>query len=317
MATSDSGTVAAWVAFAVAAFALVIALAQVAQQYLATAQSIRKCDRFVWGPMPGSPGRREWIWHQLRFRIVFDMPNIFIPPDYWHVPGSARHFAKERTTNLPFPFDDASTQQDLEADFKHCAEACWVTFARQISHICPTAVCVGLMRGDVDRIPSDLCVVPMQVSLRDVIAFGLMIGMTISSRYPDNIEISGPSGSMISSNHPLLGKLVHFSASSTLPPSILRGPRKGDISRSWLHRLKGVAMVAQRSFPEAKRRYYEQLGLQWREHRRRFLQHISPSAAFSPEAATAPEQRPLVFIDMANQEHLVPISQCGSWQVCW
>jgi hypothetical protein len=49
----DSGAVAAIVALFVTAMALVVAFAQVAQQYIATADFIRKCDSTVYGPLPG------------------------------------------------------------------------------------------------------------------------------------------------------------------------------------------------------------------------------------------------------------------------
>ena len=74
----DSGDAASLVALIVALFALFVALAQVTQQYFATAQNMRKCDKSVWGPLPGHSGRRVWTWHQFRFRIVYDMPNIFV-----------------------------------------------------------------------------------------------------------------------------------------------------------------------------------------------------------------------------------------------
>ncbi|KAH6843154.1 hypothetical protein B0I37DRAFT_448508 [Chaetomium sp. MPI-CAGE-AT-0009] len=78
---ADSGDIAAWAALTAALLALIVALAQATQQYVATAQNMRKCEKSVWGPMPGHAGRRVWVWHQLRFRIVFDMHNIFLPTD--------------------------------------------------------------------------------------------------------------------------------------------------------------------------------------------------------------------------------------------
>lgn len=57
----NANTTAAWVAFIVATLALLIALAQDAQQYVATGHSMRKCDKSVCGPMPGQSGRRIWI----------------------------------------------------------------------------------------------------------------------------------------------------------------------------------------------------------------------------------------------------------------
>lgn len=59
-------------------FALLVALVQVIQQYFATAQNMRKCDDSVFGATPGKSGRRTWTWQQFRFRIVYDMPKIFV-----------------------------------------------------------------------------------------------------------------------------------------------------------------------------------------------------------------------------------------------
>lgn len=218
----DSGDIAAWAALAAALLAVVVALAQATQQYVVTAQNMRKCERSVWGPMPGYAGRRVWVWHQLRFRIVFDMPNIFLPTEYWETPGNARQFPPHRVTTLPAPFDRFSPTKGSEGDleggdnavFQNHSEACWVAFGRQLSRVCPAAVRVGLMVGDVDRLPADLPVVPMQVSLRDVVALGLTTGMSLQVADEDFIEMSGPSGFIKSSDHSLLGRLLHFTAFS-------------------------------------------------------------------------------------------------------
>lgn len=236
---ADSGTIAAWAALAAALLALVVALAQAAQQYAATAQDMKRCERSVWGPMPGYAGRRVFLWRQLRFRIVFDVPNIFIPTEYWEKPGNARQFPAHRTTTLPAPFDPPSVNTDTESAIHNHSEACWVAFARQVSHVCPSAVRVGLMAGDADRLPADIPVVPMQVSLRDIIALSLMIGMKIQAVSEDHIEMSGPFGFIKSSSHPILGTLIHFSAFSTTPH--IKGLKTGDISKSWLRRLTGIA----------------------------------------------------------------------------
>ena len=65
-----SAAAAAWVAFIIGLLGVLVALAQVVQQYVSTAAKLRMCDTLVWGPMPGRPGRRKWIWHQLQFRVV-------------------------------------------------------------------------------------------------------------------------------------------------------------------------------------------------------------------------------------------------------
>lgn len=341
----DAGTIAAWAALAAALLALVVALAQAVQQYVATAQNMRKCEKSVWGPMPGHAGHRVWVWRQLRFRVVYDMPNIFIPAEYWETPGNARQFPTHRVTGLPVPFDRPEVTSETKRKTKRGAhldvekspapsagaapasadgtstrsEACWVAFARQLSIVCPAAIRVGLMVGDVDRLPADLPVVPMQVSVRDVIALGLMAGMTLESYWGRSLEMSGPSGFVKSSDHPLLGHLLHFTAfsSSNLRSTFLRG----DISRSWLRRLEGIASVANQPFDDEKRRYFEGIAMRWRDRhtwqftipmalpgRRRALIE-GPNAA--KEGGT-----PLVlsFIDMGGTEHWVPANKCETWE---
>src|SRR5438552_2496076 len=78
----DTGTVAAVAALAIAIFALVIALAQVLQQYFVTGQLIRLCDSVVYGDMPGQ-GRRVWQFSQFRFRVIYQIPQISLPDTFW------------------------------------------------------------------------------------------------------------------------------------------------------------------------------------------------------------------------------------------
>jgi hypothetical protein len=314
---ADSGDIAAWAALAAALLALVVALAQATQQYVATAQNMRKCEKSVWGPMPGHAGRRMWVWHQLRFRIVFDMPNIFIPTEYWETPGNARQFPAHRITTLPAPFDRLSPTKGGETDleggvtavFQNRSEACWVGFARQLSRVCPAAVRVGLMVGDVDRLPADLPVVPMQVSIRDVIALGLMTGMSLQTAEGDFIEMSGPSGFIKSSDHPLLGRLLHFTAfSADLRSTLL----KGDISKSWLRRMEGIACVSNHPFDKDKRRYYEGIGMRWRTHS---SQLPYKPATDSEDEAPEEEEILLPFIDFDGKKHMIPAAKCENWEV--
>jgi hypothetical protein len=45
--------------------ALLVACAQDVQQYVATADLMRKCDSIVYGPLPGK-GHRLWVLKQLK-----------------------------------------------------------------------------------------------------------------------------------------------------------------------------------------------------------------------------------------------------------
>ncbi|KAI0874973.1 hypothetical protein GGS24DRAFT_489656 [Hypoxylon argillaceum] len=324
----DAGTIAAWAALAAALLALLVALAQAIQQYVATAQSMRKCEASVWGPMPGHPGRRVWVWQQLRFRVVFDMPNIFIPTEYWHEQGNPREFAADRITVLPAPFDRppsspigkssklwkreaAATVADPEgtALVLHYSEAGWVSFSRHISCVCPVSVRLGLTRGDVDRLPSDLTVVPMQVSLRDAIALGLMIGMTIVTVSNSALEMSGPSGVIKSSEHPLLGRLLHYTAYTVAPRSI-KGLLTGKISRSWLQRLEGIATIAMQQYEEPKRRYYEVIGMRWRTNAQR-LPQFRDAESDESEDEVVPQ---LTFTDVGGKSHTLSADECETWE---
>ncbi|KAK0620582.1 hypothetical protein B0T14DRAFT_234406 [Immersiella caudata] len=308
----ESGTMAAWAALGAAIVALLIALAQATQQYVATAQNMRKCEKSVWGPMPGHPGRRVWVWHQLRFRIVYDMANIFIPTDYWHSPGNARQFPASRTTVLPAPFDPPLVNPDPEGAVQSYSEACWVGFARQLSYVCPSAVRLGLLTGDVDRLPADLPVVPMQISVRDLIALGLTTGMSLQYASGDHVEMSGPSGLIKSSDHPLLGKMVHFTAFSAAPRGALKGLLNGDISKSWLRRLQGIASVAKQEYDIPKRRYYESLALRWRTYAHQLPQRRD---SVSASEAGPDEVTHLRFVDMQGAEHAVPADECETWEL--
>ncbi|KAF3076385.1 hypothetical protein CFAM422_001472 [Trichoderma lentiforme] len=300
---ADQGTIAAWAALAAALLALVVALAQAAQQYAATAQDMKRCERSVWGPMPGYAGRRVFLWRQLRFRIVLDVPNIFIPTEYWEKPGNARQFPAHRITVLPLPFDRRPVNSDTESAIQNHSEACWVAFARQVSHVCPSAVRVGLMAGDADRLPADIPVVPMQVSLRDIIALGLMIGMKIQAVSEDHIEMSGPFGFIKSSSHPILGSLIHFSAFSTTPH--IKGLKTGDIGQSWLRRLTGIASVANQQFEEPKRHYYASLMMRWRTNSTRIPFKIEDfdSDTRGREEGEEEGESQLKFVDLEGKEH--------------
>ncbi len=292
----DWSAIAALVALIIASLALLTALAQAAQQYLATGQVMRKCDQSVWGPMPGRSGRRIWNWHQFRFKVVFDMPNLFIPTEYWDVHGVARVYPARRVIPMKTPFETLQTNLDPENAVRQSSEACWVSFTRQVSAVCPEAIRFGLKLGDADRYPTDLAVVPMQVSMRDIIALGLMVGMKIkdASYFSNYLEMNGPFGCIRSSDHPLLGTLIHFTAFSQTPGQ--KGLSSGDLSRSWLARVRGTASVAQRPYGPEQRSYYEHLATNWRTAERRGL-HLFETDTVADNTIK------LVILDMMSKRH--------------
>lgn len=56
-------------------------------------------------------------------------------------------------------------------------EAAWVSFCKIIYYSCHGNIRYDLVERDVDRCPTDLPTVPMPVSLRDIVAMALSIGM--------------------------------------------------------------------------------------------------------------------------------------------
>ncbi|EAQ85234.1 hypothetical protein CHGG_09248 [Chaetomium globosum CBS 148.51] len=67
---ADSGDIAAWAALAAALLVLVVTLTQATQQYVATTPNMRKCEKSVWGPMPGHPGRRKAVDADIRSYVT-------------------------------------------------------------------------------------------------------------------------------------------------------------------------------------------------------------------------------------------------------
>jgi len=210
----DVAAIAAIAALIVAIVALIIALAQALQQYFITGQSIRLCDSVVFGDMPGT-GHRLWQTSQFRFRVVYSIPQISLPNDFW--PQYWPVTFKERKHRLPnlsgrlfYPVDsvdgDVSTLSEIRPSNKmrmalpkylnrfriqkqakravtgpRTGEAAWVSFCRVIHHSSWNCVRYDFVERDVDRCPSDLPTVPMPVSLRDVIIMALTVGMDCSA----------------------------------------------------------------------------------------------------------------------------------------
>lgn len=94
----DASTIAAIAALVVAIIAFLVATAQATQQYFITGQNIRLCDSVVFSDMPGQ-GRRIWQMSQFRFRVVYSIPQISLPNDFWPRTSPISH--KERRYPLP------------------------------------------------------------------------------------------------------------------------------------------------------------------------------------------------------------------------
>ena len=273
----DAATTAAIAALAVSVLAMTVAFAQAVQQYLVTGQLLRMCDSVVYGKMPGK-GRRVWEFAQFRFRIVYSIPQLSLRSSLW-LQGLS-HYSRYDKGHLPVP-DLCHSAKDVERDFRHAiaghaagqlrsrysaspGEASWVSFSRVAQHASGNDLFYEVVRGDADRCPSDLPVVPMQVSMRDVVTLALMAGMqcTEASFQQKSIAMEGSAGTITSSSHPLLGAIIHFSPRNHREAPGLR--IGGSINPLWMARLWDVAVVAGRPFDLRERVYYETYeGFDW------------------------------------------------------
>lgn len=121
-------------------------------------------------------------------------------------------------------------------------QASWVAFSRVLLQACPGSVIVNRVTGDTDRCPSDMTNIPMPISLRDLAIFCLFVGMecTSASFVSGTISMSGPTGTITSSQHPTLGSCVHYAA----PQDGFRLQKMGTkIDNTWLLRVCGRLRV--------------------------------------------------------------------------
>ncbi|PQE32230.1 modin protein [Rutstroemia sp. NJR-2017a WRK4] len=274
----DASTISAVAALVVASFALLVALAQVLQQYFVTGQLIRLCDSVVFGPLPGQ-GHRKWEWAQFRFRVLYTIPQISLdaklwPDSYPHVKSYATgrydiqslmklHGRKDET------LDDSASTGSISLGRK-VGEASWVSFWRVIQRYSGESVRFDEVEYDADRCPTDLVTAPMQVSMRDIIVMGLMSGMRItsSSFQEKSVSMQGDVGTITSSNHPVLGPILHFTPRDmgdlTQSGFATRGYISSGIVRTWwLARTWGVCRVAGKFYHGEERRTLRRLDERW------------------------------------------------------
>ena len=207
---------AAWAALIVAAFAMLIALGQVSQQYASSGQLIRLCDSVVYGGRSGLPGkgRRVWSWSQFRFRVLYEVPIFRLPrgkSDPWDVAS----LSSVRFTEAVDIVANEKYWTSLAAE-PQVGEAAWVSFCRRIKTTCHDRVLITLKHDDADRVPPELPNIPVPISLRDVILMALTIGLdcTEACFTRRSLAMQGDSGVITSSNHPILGLVIHFAPHS-------------------------------------------------------------------------------------------------------
>ncbi|KAK7749186.1 hypothetical protein SLS62_008367 [Diatrype stigma] len=272
----ESESKAAWAALGIAVAAMFIALAQALQQYFITGQLIRLCDSVVFGGLPGQ-GRRIWKMSQFRFRVMYRVPQIGLPPDLW--PSSAaqsfsemRMALPEHVGGLPDPSANCETGR-LMAGFRNLSRlikkssgpreagevgiASWAAFCKTVYFSCHASIRYSFVEGDADRCPTDIPTVPMQMSLRDAIVMGLMVGMecTTASFDRGSVSMQGAAGTITSAQHPVLGPMIHFTPRDTSGRLGIRST--GNISKDWLWRVMGNCIVSRRQYNWRRRRWVE------------------------------------------------------------
>ncbi|KAL8934532.1 MAG: hypothetical protein Q9216_005864 [Gyalolechia sp. 2 TL-2023] len=241
-------------ALAVALVALLVASAQAIQQYFISGQLIRLCDSVVYNQLPGQ-GHRAWQFRQLRFRVVYSIPQIRLLPELWT-------FTVTRPDPLP---SDAARIPSLISGKSRArlsalaGEASWASFVRTVQYASEDSLRYTMVEGDADRCPSDLPVVPMQLSMRDVVVLGIMAGMecTNVSFHNKSISMQGATGTIITSWHPILGALIHFAPKQSHEDHGIR-MMKGRVDPAWVARMLDVVTVAGQQFDARDRRDFEQ-----------------------------------------------------------
>lgn len=265
----DTATIAAVAALVIAVAAFFVSSAQALQQYFITGQLIRICDSVVYGKMPGQ-GRRIWQSTQFRFRVLYSMPQISLPERMWpnvspHSPSYARGYLPlpdlregitiEQTRNWVPRW--LGRQKAPNTSVGHgTGEASWVSFCRTIQDSCWGTVCYEMVERDADRCPSDLPAVPMQVSMRDIIVMALMTGMecTNASFHEKSLHMQGSAGIITSSQHPLLGTVLHF-VPNQASRSHSFGVNSGKIDMNWMTRLWDNCIVAGQVYTGRRRKH--------------------------------------------------------------
>ncbi|KAF5552700.1 hypothetical protein FMEXI_2851 [Fusarium mexicanum] len=189
------------------------------------------------------------------------------PPDYsyWNLLRVWLRHKFARVRPLPKKERPASISNDASV-----GEASWVSFCKAINSSCGGSVRYRSVTYDADRCPSDLVTAPMQVSMRDIAVMGLTAGMKITdcSFREKSISMQGAIGTITSSNHPILGPILHFTPRAiTSPIPRLLAPwsddDRGVVNPHWLSRTWDVCTVAKVYFGSLKRRTTRRLDDRW------------------------------------------------------
>lgn len=324
MDASTSATIAALV---VAILAIFVAVMQATQQYIVTGQLIRLCDSVVFGKMPGQ-GRRIWQMSQFRFRIVYWIPQVSLKKDLWpetlpHIPSYARG-----TRQLPdlgllgiTQGQDDSKKSETGGNKElsvsvSAGEASWVSFCRAVQLSSGRSMVLDLVQGDADRCPPDLPNVPMQMSMRDIATMGLMTGLkcTEASFKGKSLSMQGPIGTITTSQHPLLGPLLHFSPRNMSIQEIKELQiGTGAVSPFWMARTWDEVVVAGRRYTRKDRIQVEREEDFWAERpRERALVPATRSTSPPPESLYELRRRVSTLSSTTTQSRSSPTTAITS-----
>ncbi|CAL8583707.1 hypothetical protein XPA_009327 [Xanthoria parietina] len=250
----DAEVIAAIAALVVAFVAFLVASAQAIQQYLVSGQLIRLCDSVVYNQMPGQ-GHRIWQYSQFRFRVVYSIPQIHLLPELWLDISSHVRPLPPDAASLP----DLKVKRSKETSAALAGEASWVSFVRAVQHSSGHSMRYVMVDGDADRCPSDLPVVPMQLSMRDVTVMAMSAGMQVTdvSFQSQTISVQGDAGSITCSRHPVLGSLIHFAQKQAFEDHGIQ-VEGGMIQGDWVARMLDIVTVAGRRFDSVDRKHYEE-----------------------------------------------------------
>lgn len=145
-------------------------------------------------------------------------------------------------------------------------EASWVSFCRAVEISSGGSMVFDLMKGDADCCPPDLANVPMQLSMRDVITMALMTGMrcTQASFEEKSLSMHGLIGTITSSQHPLLGPLLHFTPRNVSLEEIRDISVGPDVVHSsWIARMWDDVVVAGTRYTKKERIQLLKDALDW------------------------------------------------------
>ncbi|KAL8884460.1 MAG: hypothetical protein Q9215_007501 [Flavoplaca cf. flavocitrina] len=287
----DADVIAAIAALVVAFVAFLVASAQAIQQYLVSGQLIRLCDSVVYNRMPGQ-GHRIWQYSQFRFRVVYSIPQVHLLPDLWlGISSNVRPMPPDAA-----PVPNLKVERSNSTSAALAGEASWVSFVRAVQHSSGRSMRYVMVDGDADRCPSDLPVVPMQLSMREMVVMALSAGMQVTdvSFTSQTISMQGDAGTITCSRHPILGSLIHFAQKQAFENHGIQ-VQGGTIQADWVVRMLDIVTVAGRRFDTVDRKHYEEDEGSWikaSNHKASMLEQEPESRPVDPSKNTVRRRRP-------------------------